>query len=81
MASDDSDLDEVIEQLSTIEERLRDYAYERLRAATKGNEAAARDERTILKARRAIERAIVALRSVGDGGDLDADGEDFGDSD
>lgn len=65
MADDDSDdLDELVEQLTTIEERLRDRAYERLRAAADGDEAAARDERAILKARRAIERAITALRTA-----------------
>ena len=78
MANDDSNLDEIVEQLTTIEERLRDHAYERLRAATKGDEAAARDERTILKARRAIERAISALRGARSGGD---DAEDLGGDD
>jgi len=74
VTGDGNDLDDIIEELVTIEERLRDRAYERLRAATKGDEAAARDEKTILKARRAIERAITALRSAGNDG---SDPDDF----
>lgn len=54
--------EDLIAELSSIEERLRDLAYDRLRAvAEDGDATAAADEKQILKARRAVERAIVAL--------------------
>jgi hypothetical protein len=54
--------DDLIAQLASIEERLRDLAYDRLRAAAEEGDAdAAAEERQILKARRAVERAIHAL--------------------
>jgi hypothetical protein len=54
--------EDLIAELSSIEERLRDLAYDRLRAAAEDDDAtAAADEKQILKARRAVERAIVAL--------------------
>jgi len=57
-----TDYDDLIAQLASIEERLRDLAYERLRAAAEDGDAdAAAQERQILKARRAVERAIQAL--------------------
>jgi hypothetical protein len=57
-----TDYDDVIAQLASIEERLRDLAYERLRAAAEDGDAdAVAQERQILKARRAVERAIQAL--------------------
>ena len=57
-----TDYDDVIAQLASIEERLRDLAYDRLRAAAEDGDAdAVAQERQILKARRAIERAIQAL--------------------
>lgn len=57
-----SDVDDLIGQLGAIEERLRDLAYDRLRAAAEDGDAdAIADEKRILKARRAVERAIVAL--------------------
>ena len=62
--SDDDDLTglgEVVETLRGVEERLRDAAYEALRAAANGDEQAAASERRILQARRAIERALRAL--------------------
>ncbi len=52
----------IVERLQAIEEDLRDLAYERLRvAAEDGDPTAAADERRVLQARRAIERAINAL--------------------
>jgi hypothetical protein len=54
-------LEDVVEQLRTIEEQLRDFAYDRLREAAKGDEAAEADEKKLLQARRAIEKAIRAL--------------------
>ena len=62
-----TDYENLIERLSAIEEELRDSAYERLReAAASGDEettaAAKADERRLLQARRAIARAIGALR-------------------
>lgn len=60
-----ADHDELIAELARIEERLRDLAYERLRAAAEDGDAdAAADEKRILQARRAIERAIRALGGV-----------------
>ena len=54
--------DDLIAQLASVEERLRDLAYDRLRAAAEDGDAdAAAQERQILKARRAVERAIHAL--------------------
>lgn len=56
------DHDDLIAELARIEERLRDLAYDRLRAAAEDGDAdAAADEKRILQARRAIERAIRAL--------------------
>jgi hypothetical protein len=54
---------EIVGQLQVIEERLRDLAYDRLREAASedGDADAAADEKRLLQARRAIERAIRAL--------------------
>ena len=55
----------LIAELARIEERLRDLAYDRLRAAAEeGDTDAAADEKRILQARRAVERAIRALGGV-----------------
>jgi hypothetical protein len=54
-------LEDLVEQLRTIEEQLRDFAYDRLREAAKGDEVAKGDEKKLLQARRAIEKAIRAL--------------------
>lgn len=57
-----ADYEDLIAELARIEERLRDLAYDRLRAAAEDGDAdAAADEKRILQARRAIERAIRAL--------------------
>ena len=56
------DVDDIIVELRAIEERLRDRAYEALRtAAESGDAQAASDEKKLLQARRAVERAIKAL--------------------
>ncbi len=52
---------EVLEQLRAIEESLRDLAYDRLRDAAEGDADAAADEKRLLQARRAVDRAIRAL--------------------
>jgi hypothetical protein len=58
------DLDDIVHELRTLEERLRDLAYERLRVAAEDDDPdAAADEKRILVARRALERAISALAS------------------
>jgi hypothetical protein len=63
------DAEHLVERLQSIEEELRDLAYERLRAASEDGDAdALADEKKVLQARRAIERAIVAL---GGGHELD----------
>ena len=60
-----TDYEDLIAQLASIEERLRDLAYERLRVAAEDGDAdAAAQERQILKARRAVERAIQALGGI-----------------
>ena len=59
--TDHSDLSE---RLRAIEEDLRDRAYDALRAAAAGDAEAAADEKRLLKARRAVERALSALRSA-----------------
>ncbi|HEY8217514.1 MAG TPA: hypothetical protein VIH82_10290 [Acidimicrobiia bacterium] len=62
-----SDLDDVVRELRSLEERLRELAYERLRAAADGDDPdAADDEKRILVARRALERAIGALAPAPD---------------
>ena len=56
---------DIVEALRAIEEQLRDLAYDRLRAANEdgGGAAAAAlaEEKRVLQARRAVERAINAL--------------------
>ncbi|HZJ26967.1 MAG TPA: hypothetical protein VFF40_08165 [Acidimicrobiia bacterium] len=56
-----TDLTEMIEKLRSIDEQLRDLAYDSLRAAADGDEEAKAHEKRLLKARRAVERAIHAL--------------------
>ncbi len=52
---------EIVATLRGVEERLRDAAYDQLRAAVDGDESAAAEERRLQQARRAVERAIRAL--------------------
>ena len=54
-------VDELVGQLRNFEEALRDLAYDRLQAAADGDDGAAADEKRLLQARRAVERAIHAL--------------------
>ena len=54
-------VEEIVSQLRSIEEQLRDLAYDRLREATKGDEDAKAQEKLLLQARRGIEKAIRAL--------------------
>lgn len=58
--------DEIVAILRGVEERLRDLAYERLREAAEGDADAAADEKKVLQARRAVERAIRALDAAPD---------------
>ena len=56
----------IVERLSSIEEELRDMAYERLTEAasrpdTDEADAAEKEEKRLLQARRAIAKAIGAL--------------------
>jgi hypothetical protein len=53
--------EEIVEQLRTIEERLRDLAYDSLREAAAGDDDAKAAEKKLNQARRAVERAIKAL--------------------
>jgi C4-dicarboxylate-specific signal transduction histidine kinase len=56
------DAEHLVERLQSIEADLRDLAYDRLRAAAEDGDAdALDDEKKVLQARRAVERAIVAL--------------------
>ena len=53
---------EIVDALRSIEERLRELASERLRAAAEdGDRGAEADEKKLQQARRAVERAIRAL--------------------
>ncbi|MFM7271175.1 MAG: hypothetical protein ACKO2C_06025 [Actinomycetes bacterium] len=63
------DTSDIVERLRSIEEELRDLAYDRLREAASGDETARADERRVLQARRAIERAIGALDGPADSWD------------
>ena len=57
-----AEFDDLVADLRSIEERLREVAYDRLRtAAEEGDDDAAAEERRVLQARRAVERAIRAL--------------------
>jgi hypothetical protein len=63
------DAEGIVDRLRSIEEDLRDLAYERLRAAAEESDAdAAADERRVLQARRAVERAINALAGGAESG-------------
>ena len=56
------DVDDLVQSLQSIEEQLRDLAYDRLRvAAEDGDAEAVADERKVQQARRAVEKAIHAL--------------------
>lgn len=55
------DTELIVVKLRVIEEDLRDLAYDKLRDAATGDADAARDEKRVLQARRAIEKAIRAL--------------------
>jgi hypothetical protein len=56
------DAEPIVERLRSIEADLRDLAYERLRAAAEdGDTDALAEEKKLLQARRAIEKAIVDL--------------------
>jgi hypothetical protein len=59
------DLSDLADKLRTIEEDLRDRAYDALRNAAEGDDDAAAAEKRILQARRAVERAIRALDPEG----------------
>jgi hypothetical protein len=59
-------IDEIVAQLRSIEERLRDLAFDRLRDAAEGDAAAAADEKKLQQARRAVERALRALGGAPD---------------
>ena len=56
------DAEPIVERLRSVEADLRDLAYERLRAAAEDGDAdALAEEKKLLQARRASEKAIVAL--------------------
>jgi hypothetical protein len=61
MAESSERVDDLVGQLRNIEEALREIAYDRLQAAADGDDGAAADEKRLLQARRAVERAIHAL--------------------
>lgn len=66
--TDTTRFESIAERLEAVEEELRDLAYERLSAAASGEpeaeevQAARADEKRLLQARRAVARAIAALR-------------------
>ncbi|MEX0664863.1 MAG: hypothetical protein WD598_08860 [Acidimicrobiia bacterium] len=60
--SDVGDTGDLVDTLTRVEERLRELAYERLRAAAEdGDEEAIAQERRLQQARRGVERALKAL--------------------
>jgi hypothetical protein len=64
-----SDYEAIAERLASIEEELRDLAYERLREAARApdtdeSSAAEREEKRVNSARRAIAKAINTLRDL-----------------
>lgn len=64
-----ADYDDLVERLTTIEEDLRDRAYDHLRRAASASDedelrAAKAEERGLLQARRAIAKAIGALNGL-----------------
>ncbi|HEX2737987.1 MAG TPA: hypothetical protein VHP57_07615 [Acidimicrobiia bacterium] len=62
------DRENIVERLRSIEEELRDLAYELLRAAAAGHDdGAEREERKVQQARRGVEKAIRALSPSRDG--------------
>ena len=72
----DNGFDDIADRLAAIEEELRDLAYERLAAQARDPESeeaqtARALERRLNQARRAIERAVAALRGVGADTDVD----------
>ena len=60
----------IVERLQSIEEELRDLAYDRLRDAL-DSPAVLAEERRLHQARRAIEKAIRILDAGSDTGDVD----------
>ena len=60
--SDLPDTADLVDTLMRVEERLRELAYERLRAAAEdGDDDAVAQERRLQQARRGVERALKAL--------------------
>lgn len=60
------DMSNLVATLTDVETQLRDLAYEALQRAADGDEDARDQERQLLKARRAVEKAI---RDLGGGSD------------
>lgn len=56
-----TDLSELIAQLQSIEEQLRDLAYDRLRDRADGVEGAKEEEKSLEQARRGVAKALKAL--------------------
>ena len=62
-----TDVADIVERLRSIEDELRDLAFDRLReAAASGDTEAVREERRLQQARRAVERARRALEGPAD---------------
>ena len=60
--TDLSDTGDLVETLTRVEERLRELAYERLRAASEdGDQDGVAEEKRLQQARRGVERALKAL--------------------
>jgi len=57
-----ANVEDLVTRLIAIEEELRDLAYDRLQTAAEGGDREAiAQEKQVLQARRAVERAIRAL--------------------
>lgn len=60
-----TDFEDLAERLRTIEEELRDRAYEHLREAVARGDDASAEEKRLNQARRAVEKAVHALSDAG----------------
>lgn len=66
MSAMDERIAGIVATLRGVEEELAELGYEALAARIDGDDGAAGRERQVLRARRAVERAINALERSGD---------------
>lgn len=62
LAAVDDEVDVIIDELTRLESRLRELAYDRLRSAAEGDDAGdEQEERRLQRARRAVAKAVREL--------------------